>query len=400
MPTNTTWWGQEQPTPDPYASFGGSGGFANLQQPTYTQPGYTPQRPLTGASTPSVASSNGMKEQAMAGSDWIQAAQLIYQAYKDKNPTDPKFAATPLSPEQKQLHQLYLQSLMNPATANNAAYVNDIAKQQLQGLSGMKWTSPKTFSGDVGYSGSNTSFTAPWGPGGITPSPSTPKPYNPYTPENGYNSGNTTVGSSYLGSGSDGQLGEIGPLGPDGLPLAYGDGQQVGDMFSSVKGYLDKHPEMVKSVAKNGLNALGGIFGVPLVGTVATKVYGWLAKHYGWDAPDTQPLPPRRDALADIADKAPGTKRDPKAGSNPSGASKGNNPAIRESWGLEDQPPPPAPKPPDWADIASWDFFGGLGSQVPGENPNMWAGGTGQMIEPSGGGSRMLGSKMNWRPLR
>lgn len=107
----------------------------------------------------------------MAGSDWIQAAQLIYGMYKDQNPPKPKFAETPLSPEQKQLHELYLTSLMNPATANNAAYVNNIAQQQLAGLSGMKWTSPKTFSGDTGYSGSNTSFTTPWAPGAVPTAP-------------------------------------------------------------------------------------------------------------------------------------------------------------------------------------------------------------------------------------
>lgn len=113
----------------------------------------------------------------MAVTDWVAAAKLIYDEYNKRNPQKPNFAPVPLSPEQKQLYDVYLKSLMNPATANNSAYVNDIAKQQLQGLSGMKWTSPKTFSGDTGYSGSNTGFTTPWGPGGTSTAP----PANPFS---------------------------------------------------------------------------------------------------------------------------------------------------------------------------------------------------------------------------
>lgn len=119
--------------------------------------------------TAPVQSDNGMQEQSMAASDWLAAARFAYGIYNDRNPQKPKFEATPLSPEQKQIHEMYLQTLMNPATKDNASIVSGIAKQQLAGLSGMKWTSPHTFSGDVGYAGSNLGFT----PTGLQPASAT-----------------------------------------------------------------------------------------------------------------------------------------------------------------------------------------------------------------------------------
>lgn len=151
---------------NPYAQFGTTvsttpkfGEFGSGVSAGITQPGYTAPRTAPQAQT---AATNA----GWTGTDWIQATQLMYGMYKDRNPSKPKFEPTPLSPEQRQLHELYLKSLMNPSTANNVSYLNDMAQQQLANLSNMKWTSPRTFSGDQGYSGSNLGFKAPWAPGG------------------------------------------------------------------------------------------------------------------------------------------------------------------------------------------------------------------------------------------
>lgn len=151
-------------------------GYGGDDPATYTAGGYQP---------PTAAATGTMQDKSAA--DWIDTARFIYGVYNDRNPPKPKFEATPLSPEQKQLHELYLKSLMDPTTKNNTAIVNDLVTQQLQGLSGMKWQSPRTFGGDVGYGGSNLSYTMPTGAnplfgGGKTP-PTQPdgRPWTPQT---------------------------------------------------------------------------------------------------------------------------------------------------------------------------------------------------------------------------
>lgn len=148
----------------PYTNVFGYGGQDSNPYNTYG--GYT---------APSAAAGTGNTGSDMSTSDWLDTARFIWGVHNDRNPPKPKFEATPLSPEQKQLHELYLQTLMRPETKNNAVMADNLIKQQLQGLSGMRWTSPRTFSGDVGYGGSDLSYSmqgrenAPAGPGKTPP---------------------------------------------------------------------------------------------------------------------------------------------------------------------------------------------------------------------------------------
>lgn len=316
MSSNYNWLGR--PTQDPYADFGGSSGYMNLQQPTYTQPGYTSPAPA--------AQGNGMKEYAMSGdggsdwkaSDWIQAAKMIRDEYARRNPQKPSFAPVPLSPEQKQIHELYLKSLMNPATANNAAYVSDIAKQQLQGLSGMKWTSPHTFSGDVGYGGSNQSFAVPWSPGGSFPTtPQTP-PRDPQILEDiRGDRADRYRPNDILQDTRDPfrQTTKPGDTGWSDL-TDYGSADyndpHVQSAMKSLTAYLDAHPEVARNATRTTIGALAAWFGGPVAGKVASdlagRAYDWFARRYGFDV-KTAPLPAPTRTLKDVSDKAPGTKQ-------------------------------------------------------------------------------------------
>jgi hypothetical protein len=99
---------------------------------------------------------------------WIDWARLGLSWYQSQR--DPKFKNVPLSPEQKQLHQIYLQTLMNPATKDNAAKVNEVAWGQVNRLgSAGGWTSPKTFSGQTGYSGAGAAPFLPQQSGPVAP---------------------------------------------------------------------------------------------------------------------------------------------------------------------------------------------------------------------------------------
>jgi hypothetical protein len=99
---------------------------------------------------------------------WIDWARLGLSWYQSQR--DPKFKNVPLSPEQKQLHQIYLQTLMNPATKDNAAKVNEVAWSQVNRLgSAGGWTSPKTFSGQTGYSGAGAAPFLPQQSGPAAP---------------------------------------------------------------------------------------------------------------------------------------------------------------------------------------------------------------------------------------
>lgn len=95
------------------------------------------------------------------GTDWsgvLDLARLGYAIYQDRNPRKPQFAEVPLSPEQKQMWDLYLKSMMNPALKNNAAQVNQNAGEILSGYSNLKWQSPALPGQTQGYT-SHTPFT-------------------------------------------------------------------------------------------------------------------------------------------------------------------------------------------------------------------------------------------------
>lgn len=104
---------------------------------------------------PSAATGYG----SSSGSDWIDLVKLA-MAWKDSNKT-PKFKAVPQTPEEQELLRMYINGLKNPAMAGNAAEVSGMGRQVLNGYSNLSWQSPKTFSGEQGYSGSSTPFTAP-----------------------------------------------------------------------------------------------------------------------------------------------------------------------------------------------------------------------------------------------
>jgi hypothetical protein len=95
-----------------------------------------------------------------SSSQALQWAQLVAELYQaNRKPKAPSFATPPMSPEQRKLYDAYYESLQNPALKNNAAEVNSQVDQILDGYKNLSWTSPKTFSGDVGYSGSSTHTT-------------------------------------------------------------------------------------------------------------------------------------------------------------------------------------------------------------------------------------------------
>lgn len=140
--------------PTDYGFGAGAGVGSGYTTPNITTPTYTaPQTQPKNSSTASNA---------------LSALQLLYGMYKDNQP--PKFANQPLSPEQKQLYELYYKSLMNPALKDNAAKVSGMGADILAGYKNLSWQSPATFSGQKGYSGSSTPFqyapsqAAPSGP--------------------------------------------------------------------------------------------------------------------------------------------------------------------------------------------------------------------------------------------
>lgn len=132
----------------------------------YTTPNYT---------QPSSASSSGM--------GWYDVARLALAAkqYQDSKKA-PKFAETPLSPEQKAILQMYMGSMGNPALKDNAAKVNSRADTILSGYDNLGWQSPKTFSGDVGYGGTRSPFAPkPGQSAGATAGATPPKATDPAT---------------------------------------------------------------------------------------------------------------------------------------------------------------------------------------------------------------------------
>jgi len=99
-----------------------------------------------------------------SGTDWTDWARLALGAYSALK--KPSFSQQPMSPEQKRIYQIYLDNLMNPTYQKLGPEVVSRAQQMTDKLGQGSWTSPKTFSGDVGYQGTG-GFGA--GIGGLTP---------------------------------------------------------------------------------------------------------------------------------------------------------------------------------------------------------------------------------------
>lgn len=120
---------------------------------------------------------NPPKNSTAASTDdsWWMDLMRLYYGYKMET-RDPKFSAPPLTPEQKQLWNLYLKTLTNPAF-DNAAGVAGMGKQILGGYQNLGWDAPTTSTGQTGYKGSQTPFNANWSaspPGGPTFDPTLP----------------------------------------------------------------------------------------------------------------------------------------------------------------------------------------------------------------------------------
>jgi hypothetical protein len=102
---------------------------------------------------------------------WIDYARLALGAYQALK--KPSFSQQPMSPEQKQIYQIYLNNLMNPAYQKLGPDLVARMQQQTDKLGTGSWTSPKTFSGDVGYAGTGSPLSTaggafplkPWGGG-------------------------------------------------------------------------------------------------------------------------------------------------------------------------------------------------------------------------------------------
>ena len=90
--------------------------------------------------------------------DWIRAGLAVKSAFQK-----PTFTQAQMSPEMKKIYDIYIASLMDPAYKDLGHDVTTRAKQQVDKLGAGSWTSPKTFSGDVGYSGNaDVSGRTPW----------------------------------------------------------------------------------------------------------------------------------------------------------------------------------------------------------------------------------------------
>lgn len=112
--------------------------------------------------TPTYSSPNASQTSTSASGtswyDWVRLG-LAAKQYQDSKKA-PKYASTPLSPEQKALLEMYMGSMGNPALKDNAANVNARASTILGGYNNLGWQSPKTFGGAVGYAGTRSPFAA------------------------------------------------------------------------------------------------------------------------------------------------------------------------------------------------------------------------------------------------
>lgn len=226
----------------------------------------------------------------MAASDWWQAAQLAYGIYKDNNPKKPEFEPTPLSPEQRQLYDIYIRSILNPATMNNAAQLNQMASQMLAGLR-PTWQSPATFSGQQGYSGSSPSFTPPqsgmgggnWGQ--FAPQGPGQEPTPPFDPRDRSPDGGDRTGGYVNG----------GPFNPDYAPGGVGMGggfsgsQGFMDAITKVAGSWNRNQETYEKWISRGVSLLAGAMGLPIPAGLIDKgidAAQWLYRRFAGDGSD------------------------------------------------------------------------------------------------------------------
>jgi hypothetical protein len=209
----------------------------------------------------------------MGASDWWNWAQLAYGIYKDRNPSKPQFEPTPLSEEQKELYRIYMMSLMNPATVNNASQLQQMATQMLGGLSNMRWQSAPTFNGAPGYSGSSSAFTPPQ----HTPGPGFGQP--PANPD-ARGSGRTPFDKDPNGGdGGSGYPFGGGPFNSDYAPGGVGTGDPRGgqsftDFWSSITkaaGPWNKNQETYEKWISRGVSLLASSFGLPIPANLIDK---------------------------------------------------------------------------------------------------------------------------------
>jgi hypothetical protein len=213
--------------------------------------------------------------------DWARLGLQYYQSQKQ-----PKFKTPPLTPEQKQVWDLYYQSLQNPAIKNNAANVQGMSSQILQGYQNMSWNAPKTIQnrggvnpGPAGYAGSRTSFTPPPAMGSQAPvvPGATPQPaprQNGGSGIGGAESGGTapmaemqgqrrpsgvpdfggwvSVGDGRQGAGVSGS-----PVDTQGLRETFGRIDQAWDSFRA------SHPTLA-NLTQGAITALATTLGLPL----------------------------------------------------------------------------------------------------------------------------------------
>lgn len=105
--------------------------------------------------TPYQSTSEPPKESSKSSwVDWFNAALGAYTALKK-----PSYQQAPLSPEQKRIYELYINSLMNPDLKDLASRTSKSSQEILNGYQGVGWNSPTTFSGQFGYRGSRTPTT-------------------------------------------------------------------------------------------------------------------------------------------------------------------------------------------------------------------------------------------------
>ena len=326
MPTTSNYWDSTygRGIGGPNSPSSSSSSYGTQAGSTYQTPSYT--QPSVGTQTAQNSTSN------MGASDWWDAARFAYGVYKDRNPTKPKFEDVPLSPEQKQMYQIYIQSMLNPATVNNASALNQMATQMLGGMSHMQWQSPRTFNGQPGYTGSNLSFTPPQGgPGGTFGSSGSGQPQTQAPPMWSGNS-DPKMGGGFTPPNNGSTVGGYvngGPFNPDYAPGGVGTGPnnaEPGDMsalfsiFTKTAGPWNQKEETYEKWLSRAASVVGGMFGFPIPANLIDKgidAVQWLYRSITGGGTPTTPLPNPTRGLGDVAKDAPGT----------SGASGGTYPA-------------------------------------------------------------------------
>lgn len=310
----------------PYAG-GATGSSSSPQSSSYTS--YTPPSAGTQAAQQGSASN-------VTASDYADWAKLAYGVYRDRNPPDPKFKDVPLSPEQKQMYQIYIQSMLNPATVNNASALNQMASQMMGGLSGMKWDSPQTFSGDFGYSGSNMSFTPPQmgGAGGQWPTTGGgPMGDTPPSTQPAGSAGVRPGGGGVYGGGTHAPL----PQAPSDSATGAG----MDSFFSRYAGNWNQNQETYEKWLARAAAIAAAAVGFPIPANLIDKgidAAQWIYRKVAGQKP--APLPPSSRGISDF--NPPGTMDANGATPLPAptrGLADFNPPGTRDEYGN----PPVAP---------------------------------------------------------